>query len=73
VKGAFVQQTFQVPEVSCDHCKSTIEGALLPLVGVRGAFVTVPAKTVDVEYDAGLVTPDRLVDAIEEVGYEVVL
>ncbi|MEA2461130.1 MAG: copper chaperone [Actinomycetota bacterium] len=67
-----MQRTFSVPEVSCAHCKSTIEGALLPLEGVSGASVELDSKTVLVDYEPAVVSPDRLTEAIEEVGYDVV-
>jgi copper chaperone len=60
-----------VPEIHCDHCKDSIEGALRPLAGVESAVVDVPTTTVTVAYDPGMVTQDSLVQAIEEQGYEV--
>ena len=41
--------TLSVPEISCDHCRSTIEGAVGDLADVRSVVVDVPAKTVTVE------------------------
>ena len=66
-----MRQTLSVPEVSCEHCKSTIEGALAPLAGVTSASVEIEAKNVDVEFDPDVVQLDALVAAIEEVGYDV--
>lgn len=63
--------TISVPEISCGHCKSSIEGALKPLGGVAEATVEIDAKTVAVEYDPGVVSRDQIVAAIEDVGYEV--
>ena len=34
--------TISVPEIHCDHCKSSIEGALVPLPGVASARVDIP-------------------------------
>ena len=67
-----MQQTFSVPDVSCEHCRSAIEGALRPLDGVVTASVNLDDKTVEVEYRADVVSDGRLVSAIEEAGYEVV-
>jgi copper chaperone len=39
-----VQQSFKVPEVSCGHCKSAIEGALGGVEGVTEAEVDIEAK-----------------------------
>ena len=72
MKGASLQQTFSVPEVSCAHCKSTVERALLPLEGVSAATVELDSKTVTVDFEPAVVSPDELTKAIEGVGYEVV-
>jgi len=63
-------ETISVPEIHCDHCKASIEGALQPLEGVERAAVDVAVKTVTVTYDE---TVDRaqIVAAIEEQGYQV--
>lgn len=60
-----------VPEISCAHCKSSIEGALLPLGGVRRASVEVDAKTVEVDFDPDAIDREGIVAAIQEAGYEV--
>ena len=44
-----MQESFKVPDVSCEHCKSAIEGALRPLAGVRSAQVDVDGKTTIVD------------------------
>lgn len=60
-----------VPEIHCDHCRTSIEGALLPLAGVQAATVDVGRRTVTVSYDAAAVDRQALIDAIEDQGYEV--
>ena len=37
--------TISVPEIHCDHCRTSSEGALTSLPGVRAARVDVAAKT----------------------------
>jgi len=66
-----MRETFSVPEVSCGHCKSTIEGALRPMSGIEQASVDVEGKKVDVAFDDDQVTRDQVVAAIEEAGYAV--
>ncbi len=66
-----MQQTFQVPDVSCEHCKSSIEGALQPIDGVTAATVDLQSKAVTVDFDDAVVQKDRLVEAINEAGYNV--
>ena len=64
-------ETIVVPEIHCDHCKRSIEGALRPIGGVAGALVDVEARTVTVSYDETSVGRAELVGAIEAQGYEV--
>ncbi len=63
--------TISVPEIHCDHCRHSIEGALTSLPGVRTARVDVEAKDVTVEFDEDGVDQARIVAAIVEQGYEV--
>jgi copper chaperone len=63
--------TISVPEIHCDHCKQSSEGALAPLPGVASARVDVNARTVTVEVDERVTDRGRLVAAIEEQGYDV--
>jgi len=64
-------ETISVPEIHCDHCKSSIEGALASIGGVEGANVDIAARTVTVTYDDASVNHGDLVEAIEQQGYEV--
>ena len=63
--------TISVPEISCDHCKMSIEGATSQLEGVSRSVVDIPGKTVTVEFERDLVDLDKIVAAIEEQGYDV--
>jgi copper chaperone len=66
-----VTETISVPEIHCDHCKMSIEGALGSIAGVEDASVDIPASTVTVTYDDASVNRGDLVEAIEGQGYEV--
>jgi copper chaperone len=68
---AMVTETISVPEIHCDNCKTSIEGALASIGGVAGASVDIPARTVTVTYDDASVDRGDLVEAIEQQGYEV--
>jgi copper chaperone len=63
--------TLTVPEISCGHCKMSIEGAVSTLAGIDRVEVTIDAHTVDVSYDEQVVDRAAIVDAIEGQGYEV--
>jgi len=65
------QKTLQVPEVHCDHCKTSLEGAVGDLGGVDTVEVDVPNATIDVAYDDDAVSLDTIKTTIEEQGYAV--
>ncbi len=64
-------QTLSVPDISCGHCKSSIEGAVAPLPGVDKVEVHIEERTVELDYDGAEATLDEIVAAIEEQGYDV--
>lgn len=63
--------TLDVPDISCKHCKSSIEAAVEPMEGVSNATVTIDARTVDVSFDPATVDLESIITAIEDQGYEV--
>jgi copper chaperone len=63
-------ETLSVPDISCDHCRRTIETALGALPGVR-ADVDVAARTVQVTYDEATVAPATIRATLSEEGYDV--
>jgi copper chaperone len=65
------ERTFNVPDMSCGHCKAAVEGELNKLTGVERANADVEKGTVEVFYDEGTVTTEDLEGAIEEAGYTV--
>ena len=60
-----------VPDISCGHCKSSIEGAVADLDGVERVEVTIDAKTVDLSFNGDAISLDSIIDTIEDQGYEV--
>lgn len=61
-------RVYDVPEISCDHCKESIEGALDGVAGVDRAQVDVEARTVTV---AGDVDDAVVRSSLEDIGYDV--
>jgi copper chaperone len=59
---------YRVPEMSCQHCKSAIEGSLAGVAGVD--TVEVDLSTLEVTV-TGVASDDEIRAAIEEAGYEV--
>ena len=65
------EKTFNVPDMSCGHCKAAVEGELNKLFGVESSNANVEEGTVEIYYDEARVTAKDLEAAIEEVGYTV--
>jgi copper chaperone len=66
-----VQEVLSVPEVTCQHCISAIEGAVGALEGVETVRVDLDRKDVTIRYDDARVAHDSIVGAIQEEGYSV--
>ena len=64
-------QVFSVPDIHCDHCASSVEGAVGAIEGVENVDVQIEERTVDVTYDDAVVEMAEIVTAIEGQGYEV--
>ena len=63
-------RVLSVPDMSCGHCKATVEEALLAVDGVKGASVDLEAKTVSVEH-VDSISEGSLRDAVTAAGYSV--
>ncbi|MGL5041684.1 MAG: copper ion binding protein [Culicoidibacterales bacterium] len=60
-----------IPAMSCGHCVSAIEGGLAESSGIKSADVNLELKSVEVVYDENLITKTQIIEAIDEIGYEV--
>lgn len=58
--------------MSCSHCEKAIVKAVSALSGVSKVGVDLAAKTVTIDYRAGLVGPADYKAAIADQGYDVV-
>lgn len=63
--------TLAAPDISCGHCKNTIESELPSTPGVRSAEVAIGPKQVTVDYDETVTGPEGVKTALEELGYPV--
>ena len=63
--------TLVAPDISCDHCKHTIETELTTLAGVERVEVEPPAKTVHVVYDQAVVDEPAIRTRLDDIGYPV--
>jgi len=57
--------------MTCGNCARSVERKLAGTRGVSKAAVDLSGAKAIVEYDAGVVTPEALADAVRQLGYEV--
>ena len=60
-----------VPDISCHHCKESIEGAVGALDAVVSVAVAIEPRTVDIEFVDTPQARRAIVEAIEDQGYAV--
>jgi copper chaperone len=65
------ERTLSVPEISCEHCVHTINGALGNLPGVEAVTTDIPSKTVRLRYDPSQVSMETIESTLDEEGYTV--
>jgi copper chaperone CopZ len=65
-----VRTRLAVPDIHCSACKAALEGALAPVAGVTEVEVDIPGRLVDIIHEP-TVDADRLVQVVEDQGYEV--
>ena len=62
---------YNVPDMSCAHCKAAIEDSLNELSGVEKAIADPDSKIVEVAYSEDRVGEKEIKGAIEGAGYTV--
>lgn len=63
--------TLSVPDVSCEHCVKTIDGALGVLPGVEAVSTDIPTKTVHLRYDGNQLSLEKIEAVLDDVGYTI--
>lgn len=63
--------TLSVPDVSCDHCVKTVNGALGTLPGVEAVATDIPTKSVHLRYDPSQLLMEQIEATLEDAGYAV--
>lgn len=61
--------TYNVPDVSCEHCRAAITTEVARLAGVTAVDVDLEAKTVTVTGEA--LDEAAIAAAIDDAGYEI--
>ena len=65
-----MKKTMLVEGMSCNHCVMAVTNALKEVEGVSGVNVDLDNKKVEVEGET--LVDDKLREAVEEAGYDVV-
>ena len=63
--------TLTAPDMSCNHCKMTIESAVKELSGIKYVNADPNTKKVTVDFDENEVSLDDIKSVIVDAGYEV--
>jgi Cu2+-exporting ATPase len=59
-----------VPAIHCAGCIRKVEGAVRALPGIAHARVNFTTRRLTAEWEAGALTPERIVAAVEDAGFE---
>ena len=60
-----------VPDVSCEHCVKTIDGALGVLPGVEAVSTDIPSKSVHLRYDSAQLSMEQIESTLDDAGYTI--
>ncbi len=63
--------TLHVEGMSCGHCVNKIEGSVGELAGVSQVNVKLDDAQVEVSFNESQVSINRIIEIIEDQGYEV--
>ncbi|MDR0808080.1 MAG: heavy-metal-associated domain-containing protein [Gemmobacter sp.] len=58
--------TLSIPDMSCGHCRASIEAALKPLSGIAAVRFDAEARTATVE---GSASADEIVKVLDSIGF----
>lgn len=65
-----VTKVLTAADMSCGHCKKTIESAVKELEGIEKINADPETKKVTVEFDESSITIEDIRHAIEDAGYD---
>src|SRR5699024_4302728 len=61
---------FDVLGMTCAACSNRVEKVLNKQDGITNASVNLPNETATIEYNPGLTKEDKILDAIQSIGYD---
>ena len=59
--------------MACSACSANVERCLNKIEGVREATVSLPTRTATVDYDEGVVTLAAMKEAVNAIGFDLVI
>lgn len=65
------QVSLTAPDISCGHCVSTVQQAVGDVVGVESVTASADTKVIDVRFDPGQVTVEKIEAVLDDAGYPV--
>lgn len=70
VQGGLRTTTVKVGGMTCGACTSAVEGAFKDVAGVKTFSISLLSERAVVEHDAGLLAPEKVVELIEDTGFD---
>ena len=67
------ETVLSVPDVSCEHCVKTIDGALGALPGVEQVTTDISTKSVRLRYNPNQVSMQKIEEVLDDAGYTIAM
>ncbi|MEG1880804.1 MAG: heavy metal translocating P-type ATPase, partial [Oscillospiraceae bacterium] len=68
-----IKEKFNIEGMSCSACSAAVEKAVSHLDGVKVASVNLLGKTMFVEYNEKVLSPDDIIKAVTAIGFSAIL
>ncbi|MCX6817467.1 MAG: heavy metal translocating P-type ATPase [Candidatus Aenigmarchaeota archaeon] len=65
-----MKKKFQITGMHCANCAQSIEKKVGKMRGVSKAGINLAAETLDVDFDAGKVSSEKIIEAVERAGFK---
>ena len=63
----------RVEGMACGHCEIAVQDAVRKLPGIQKVKASKRRKEAVVQYDAAVVSPEQIMEAINGTGYQVIV
>jgi copper chaperone len=65
-----MKAAIKVSDISCGHCKTTIENAIKKLQGISYVKADPETKMVNVDFNESIISLDAIKHSIKDSGYD---